>query len=201
MRRSTLPILLLAAAFLLGGCSATRYRMAIMDFDVSAAGPQYQKLRTAMPELLTQNLDRFRSIYLLERQDIETYLDDIDSEQSEKQRMTRWQKLGETSDADYLVAGSVIRLGQNFVLNVRLFNVERGEIAPGSSFTQSCIQETDIYERARTLSIGIDQYLRRRTLPTALDSAAKPAAPLSLPVANDAPGEEEAFPAPPRRSR
>ncbi|MBN1866594.1 hypothetical protein JW916_04810 [Candidatus Sumerlaeota bacterium] len=198
MRRLTLPILLLAVLLVLGGCTAKRYRMAIMDFDVSAAEPQYAKLRSAMPELLTQNLDRYRSIYLLERQDIRRYLEEIDSEESEKQRFTRWQKLGRKFRADYLVAGSVIRLGQNFVLNVRLFNVERGEIAPGSSFTQSCIQESEIYERARTLSMGIDQYVRRRAVPTVFGRSSSEGVPVSLPVANAASGST---PVPPSRPR
>ena len=181
MRHLTLPILFLAVASLLGGCTAKRYRMAIMDFDVSAAGPQYQKLRTAMPEMMTQNLDKYRSIYLLERQDVQSYLGDGDGSETERQRFTRWQKVGRKIGAEYLVAGSVVRLGNNFLLNVRLFNVARGEIAPGSSFTQTCIQEREIYERARTLSIGIDQYLRRRTFPASLR---KQPSPPSLPVAN-----------------
>ena len=68
-------------------------------------------------------------------------------------------------DADYLVAGSVSRLDEEFIIVVRLFSVRKGLVVPGSAIQQSCHNEEEIYPRTEAIALHLkDQILRRRTL-------------------------------------
>lgn len=164
MRHAHLPfLLLLLVAMVLGGCSMAPRRVAIMDFENATGSPDCDKLAVAIPEYLTQYLTGYDSMHVLERQDIHRFLAEIDSDPSDTRRLSRWQKLGQKINAQYLIAGSCSRLDQNFIITARLFSVETGQIIPGTASTKTCTREYEIFDRAKNMAADLAYQLKYRT--------------------------------------
>ena len=161
LSRLLFPLLLLLTV-LASACVIGPSRVAIMDFDVAAESPTYDKLKIAIPEYLTLYLANNRGIYLLERQDIHRFLAEIDSDPADTRNLTRWQRLGQKLQAEYLIAGSCSRLDQNFVITARLFNVGTGEIEPNTAIAKTCVRESEILDRSKALAAELIWLLRHR---------------------------------------
>lgn len=167
--KPTLKILLLpllALALLLGsGCAGTfrtNRRVAVVDFENLTGDPNYRFLQGAVAEYLTTYLANSGAILLRDRQDISRKLEEIDASESEAARLARWRLLGRRIGAQYLVGGAVSRLEKNFVINARMFNVARGEVVPGSAFTETCKYEYEIYDRVQRVGAYLAAQLKAR---------------------------------------
>lgn len=171
---SLLPLCLL----LLSACSMTPCPVGIMNFENATGSPKYAFLSSAIPEYLTNGLANKPNIYLRERQSIARYLEEVDAmpADSDSKRMAMWQQLGRKIEADFLIAGSVSRLDHNFIIIARLFSVYDGEIVPGSAITQTCIQESEIYDRSRKISDFMARQIGYRTTAASNNAKATPAA-------------------------
>lgn len=191
---SALCPLLLALCLCLGACSSLPRRVAIMDFENNTGEQRYDALSAALPEAITAYLTNSQTIEILERQDIGRYLEEIDSGKPDftSRRLSRWQRLGERLGAEYLVAGSVARLDNNFILHARLFDVERGEVLPGSSMTQTCRSESELYYRVQAVAWELADMLRPRGAPAAdKPRPSDPPQPLNTEPAPDISPNEE----------
>lgn len=177
-----LPLLLLLAA-----CSGTPCPVGIMNFENATGSPKYTFLSSAIPEYLTAGLTNRPNINLRERQSIARYLEEVDAmpADSDSKRMALWQQLGRKIEADYLVAGSISRLDRNFVIIARLFSVYEGEIVPGSAITQTCIQESEIYDRSKKISDYLARQIGYRTYVAPNGASQTTAAPTSTVNARD----------------
>ncbi len=140
----------------------TPKRVAVMDFDNLTGADNYQFLKGAMGEYLTSYLTNSGIIMLRERQDIAVSLAEIDGSMWDKERYDRLRTLGKKLKVEYIVLGSVSRLEGNFVVSARLFSVKKGEVIPGTSVTQSCRQEYELYDRAQLLGGYLSQQLKSR---------------------------------------
>ena len=169
MRHASFPFLYLLGivVFLCSSCSMAPRRVAIMDFENATGSTFNDKLKVAVPEYLTQYLSGYDSIHLLERQDIHRFLAEIDADPSDTQRLSRWQKLGQKINAQYLIAGSCSRLDRNFILTARIFSVETGQVIPGSASTKTCINESEIFDRAKNIASELAYQLKYRSRTTA----------------------------------
>lgn len=162
-KHAPLSFLLLLLA-LLSGCTMVPRRVAIMDFVVATEDPKNLYLGVAIPEWMTQNLTNYGDyIKLLERQDIHRFLSEIDANPNDPRTLSRWQKLGQKINAQYLIAGSCSRLGQNYILAARLFSVETGQIIPGSATTQACTYDYEIYDRIKRMSAELAWQIKHRS--------------------------------------
>jgi TolB-like protein len=155
--------LLMLSVLVLGGCARINTkRVAVMDFDNLTGADNYQFLKGAMGEYLTSYLTNSGIIMLRERQDIGVCLAEIDGSTWDKERYDRLRTLGKKLKVQYIVLGSVSRLEGNFVVSARLFSVKTGEVIPGTSVTQSCRQEYELYDRAQLLGGYLFQQLKSR---------------------------------------
>ncbi len=154
--------LLILSALALSGCVQTSKRVAVVDFDNLTGADNYQFLRGAMGEYLTSYLTNSGIIMLRERQDIAVCLAEIDGSTWDRERYDRLRTLGKKLKVEYIVLGSVSRLEGNFVVSARLFSVKKGEVIPGTSVTQSCRQEYELYDRAQLLGGYLFQQLKTR---------------------------------------
>jgi len=155
--------LLMFSVLVLGGCAQmSTKRVAVMDFDNLTGTDNYQFLKGAMGEYLTSYLTNSGIIMLRERQDIGVYLAEVDGSTWDKERYDRLRTLGKKLKVEYIVLGSVSRLEGNFVVSARLFSVKTGEVIPGTSVTQSCRQEYELYDRAQLLGGYLFQQLKAR---------------------------------------
>lgn len=131
-----LPLCLL----LFAGCVARPCSVYVMNFEVIAKEPEYQYLGKVVSELLTHELANTPEFSVLDPQ-----------ERSGLQRKD-WplKKIGRVLRADYLIMGSITHLDETFVLEGRLFSVDRGHVVPGTTVKQICRTEEEIpYNVAR----------------------------------------------------
>lgn len=156
--RFAFPILALAL-MLSSACQVAGRHVAVMDFENNTGEKRYDYLESAIPEYVTADLANRQDLTLLERQDVQRYLAEIDFDLQDLRRLSRWQTLGRRVGADYLVAGSVSRLQNNFILTARIFDVRRGRIVSGSSIVGTCVFESQLFDRANHIAAQIAQML------------------------------------------
>lgn len=192
-RLSHLLSLCLILAFA-SGCQLVPRRVLVMDFEVATGDHGLDHLSKAVPEYFVTVMANSPYIYILERQDIQHYLDEIDRENRGARNFTRWQQLGARLAADYIVVGSVSRLGgpevggYRYIVTCRLFSVEKGQIVPGSAFSQECSSDVMIVEAVRYLGYQmIEQVSNRSYRPSTRTAAPTREAP-NLSVQPAAPG-------------
>ena len=165
MRSFCLLSLLLVASLSVGGCAmfgkgnAITHRVAVVDFENLTGDPECDHLERALGEYLTTYLANSGVILLRDRQDIFLNFEEIEGSDSEAERFSRLQTMGEKVGATLIVVGSISRLEEKyFILNARLFSVQHGEVIPGSAVTVSCAQRWELYHRAQT----VGAYLAKR---------------------------------------
>ena len=146
---------------LLFGCMTPYKRVLIMNFDNATGDPSCEKLEVAVPEYLTTYMSHYEGMIFLERQAVNQYMLDHGLKNDALFRNpNNWKLLGQQQGADYLIAGSISRLGENFIIVARLFSVDKGVVVPGSSVNQYCREEEDIYLKIQIIA----EFLRRQIL-------------------------------------
>jgi len=170
-RSYPLPLARLAATFavtllmtlLTTGCVLVPKRVAIMDFVNATNDHALDHLSVAIPETLITAMNRDpNTILILERQDINHYLEEIDRNPGPDSRVDRFWQLGKRLGADYFVIGSVARFGKRFTVQCRLFSVETGRLVPASAVARSCDREEDLFEVACVLGAAMVQQVYGR---------------------------------------
>jgi len=176
----------LAAATLFGpsGClhaPATRERrVLVMNFENALAEPQTRNLGRSLADLMTGSLANAPPVVAVERQNLGALLQDAEN------RPAVWQPLGRKVDADYLVVGSLGRLNRNYVINVRLFSVDGGEVVRGSSVTRYCNRPEDLDPLVEAMSRVLAAQIKYLADLSAAQAQGAPPLPLSKPSAASA---------------
>lgn len=146
---------LLALCVSLAGCSflfPQPKRVAILDFESHFGDPRYDYIGPFAAESMTTVMNGHPDvILLLDRQDINRYLDEIDRSGETDSTNTRFQRLGRRIKANYLIVGSASKVGRQFVLQCRLFSVKTGMDVPGSAASAKCESEEEILDIIRML--------------------------------------------------
>ena len=124
----------------LGCVRAPERQVCVMDFQVISADDEFDHLAEAIPEFLTAELTRTSRMRLRDPQDLARYLTGLERGWSMWDH-PRLKRIGEALGTDYLVLGSVTRLGENFVIESRLFSVPKGHVVPGTAFRETCASE------------------------------------------------------------
>ena len=163
MFRFLLPLSLCCVLVLLPSCTLAPKRVAVMDFEIAASDPRLDDLSISVPECFVTVMTSAEGIHMLERQDVNHYLSEIDRQPSLIRKFTRWQQLGKRLDVDYLIAGSVSRFGNAFVVQCRLFSVSTGQIIPGTARSRKCSAAEEIIEVVRVLAPQMAEQILRRS--------------------------------------
>ena len=90
--------------------------------------------------MLTANLVNYPRVSVVERQ------------QNPVVGQRDWLAAGRQAGVDYVIAGSISKLNDNYILNARLLSMTTGQIVPGSSVTRSCDREEDLYPLAQAVA-------------------------------------------------
>ena len=142
----------LLLTFLLTGCVTPPKRVAILDFENTANDHRMDSMIRSIPECMVTVMNRHpQKVYMLERQDISRYLEEIDRTPS-LNRITRFQQLGKRLGADYLVVGSASRFGKRYVIQCRLFSCQMGQLVPRTAEARTCDTEEDVIEIVKVLA-------------------------------------------------
>ena len=123
----------------------------VMDFDNTLTDPKYKDLSRSLAEMMTAALINSPRVAVVERQDIR----DIFARGAHSPE--RWYDIGRDAGVDYVIAGSISRLEENFILNARLLSVTTGRIIKGSSVERFCRREEDLYPVIQAMS-GVMAY-------------------------------------------
>lgn len=160
-------ILLLLCGLALGvlpACQLVPKRVAVMDFENATTDHRFDYVSTAVPECFISVMSQYPAVVMLERQDINQYLSEIDRN-SGSRNYTRWQQLGKRLGADYFVVGSVSRFGSRFLVQCRLFSVEKGRVIPGTARSRTCNAEEQIIDIVNLLGREMVGQVRPRSAP------------------------------------
>jgi len=122
-----------------------------MDFENANNDVKLDKFTRAVAENFTNIMANYPEVFILDRQDVNRYLDEIDRSASQSKRVTRFQQLGQRLDFDFMVVGSVAKYDNLYLIQCRLFSVKRGEIIPGTARQKTCRTESEIIEVCRIL--------------------------------------------------
>jgi TolB-like protein len=133
-----------------------------MDFQVISAEPGYDHLAEAIPEFLTDELTRTSGMRLKDPQDLNRYLTNVEQRWTLRDH-ARLRSVGEAMGTDYFILGSVTRLGDNFVIESRLFSVPQGHVVPGTAFRETCSSVHDILPQVRVLADQLEYQILART--------------------------------------
>ncbi|MCX7047228.1 MAG: hypothetical protein NTX50_17285 [Candidatus Sumerlaeota bacterium] len=152
----------LALTFLLTGCVTPVKRVAVLDFENTTNDHRMDYMIRSIPECIVTVMNRHpQKVYIIERQDINRYLEEIDKTPS-LDRITRFQQLGQKTGADYLVVGSVSRFGKRYVVQCRLFSCQLGQLIPGTAEARTCDSEEDIIEIIKIIAEKMVQQVYAR---------------------------------------
>ncbi|MBN1477037.1 hypothetical protein JXA47_09800 [Candidatus Sumerlaeota bacterium] len=134
----------------------------VLDYQVISAGPEHTHLARAIPEFLTHELSQNPRLEVQDPQDVDRYLSDLEQRWTVRDH-SRLQGLGMALGSDYFVLGSVTSLGPRFVVESRLFSIERGAIVPGTAFRRICQDEQDILMQIESIAEQLRHQILART--------------------------------------
>lgn len=161
--RPLLLSLLLFASLALSACQGyyrnVPTRVAVLNFENATGSENYDFLETAIAEYIITDLSRYPKPLMLERQDARLYGDNIPGQDGKSKKKWLAQSI---KKAHYFIAGSVSRLENNFIITARICNAYTGQVLPGTSVTQTCIHEYQIYDRVRNMTLFLAAQLHNR---------------------------------------
>ncbi len=115
--------MILLALFLL-----TKPVVAVLYFDVHAESDAYKFLSGAICDMLITDLVLSDKFTVVEREELDKVLSEIKLGIEGLTKMENVIKVGELLNAKYIITGSVTVIGDNYRLDVRMIEVETGEI-------------------------------------------------------------------------
>lgn len=121
-------------------------RVLVMNFENTIENHGSTVYTRSLAEMMTSCLANYPRVAIVERQDLTSLFEKLQNSPK------RWQEIGRKAKVDYVIAGSIARLDQNFILNARLLSVATGDIVRGSSVTRYCKREEDLYPVVQAMS-------------------------------------------------
>jgi TolB-like protein len=158
-------VLAVIASLVAVGCATPSERVVcVLDFKVITPHDDQSHLARAIPEFITSELAQTPRVLVQDPQDVDRYV----THRGKSWMLSdfgRLRGLGRSLGTDYFILGSVTRLGENFVIESRLFSVERGHVVPGTTFRQTCTSEDAILVQVGTLAEQLRYQILARTPP------------------------------------
>jgi TolB-like protein len=107
---------------------APPYRLAVSDFQIQSANPNYQYLGKGFAEFIGIELSRSRDVNLVERERRNELLEEQEFSLSDLADADAQVSIGRLLAADFLVAGSVFEIADKITVTIRLVQVATGEV-------------------------------------------------------------------------
>mgnify|MGYP001334836736 CR=1 FL=1 len=119
---------LLQLLFILSISLADTKIVAISYFDNTSGSEQYNPLSKGLADMLITDLSRVKSIQIVEREKLESLLNEISLGEQKFINPTTAQKLGKGLGAEYILTGAFLSIEPLMRIDARLVNVETGVI-------------------------------------------------------------------------
>lgn len=145
--------------------------IAILDFENNTGMLSHEGLKKGLSDSLTNSLTKYEKLSILERSRLKDALAEVSLGQSGLVSAESASKIGKLAGTQYVILGSVSRLGDTHEVSVRLVDVESSKIL----FAQSvrCADENIIYKAVDYLSLEIAKKLGEDVDPRVIDQARK----------------------------
>lgn len=102
--------------------------IAVANFENHTGEARYDNLKSGLAESMMTKLAQRSEITLVERGQLDKALKEIGFGQSVYADAGKAKEIGKMLNADYIVAGDVVKAGNRFEINVRLIDVETAQI-------------------------------------------------------------------------
>lgn len=158
--------------------------IAILDFENNTGLLSQEGLKKGLSDSLTNNLSRYQKLNILERSRLKDAVSEISLGQSGFVSNDNAAKIGKIVGSQYVVLGSVSRLGDLFEVSARIVDVESSKVIFGRSVR--CSNEEAIFKSLDYLALEVANSLGEEIDPRVMDQARKDAENFTkLPVNNN----------------
>ncbi|MFK7926922.1 MAG: CsgG/HfaB family protein [Myxococcota bacterium] len=106
-------------------------RLAVLDFTVASSDPSHVPLGQGLRSMLSTDLSRAPDVVVVERERLEAVLDELKLQDSKAVDAGTAVEVGRLLGATHLIDGSVTVSGERMRLDVRLVDIERGNVVLG----------------------------------------------------------------------
>ena len=131
--------------------------VAVSNFQINTSEPDLQGLSTDIPQTITEAFQRGRYIKPVERQEFERLFDEYKLSLSGLTDEETAVEIGKVLGAEYILLGSMIKVGGSVKMNCRLIRTETSEIV----FTDSVRGAYDaLFDLEEELSAKVESYVK-----------------------------------------
>ncbi|MDH5384453.1 MAG: tetratricopeptide repeat protein, partial [Candidatus Aminicenantes bacterium] len=146
--------------------SGSKPSIAVISFDNQTGEETYNRLRKIIPNLLITSLEQSGNFYVVTWERMYDLLNQLGHEDAETIDRELGFELCRLDNVDYIVLGSITKLGDMFVTDVKILDVQSKELlrsANARGKNESSILENQIDELSKEISKGIGLSERRIT--------------------------------------
>jgi TolB-like protein len=147
--------------------------IAVLDFENNTGLLSQDGLRKGLSGSLTNSLSGYKKISVLERSRLNDAINEISFNQSGMVSNDTASKIGKIVGTQYVVLGSVSRLGEIFEVAIRLVDVESSKVTFSKAIRSQ--NEESIYKSMDYLSLEIANNLGEEIDPRIIDQSRKDA--------------------------
>ncbi|MEZ0368726.1 MAG: FlgO family outer membrane protein [Candidatus Sericytochromatia bacterium] len=131
--------------------------IAVADFENLTGEARLDNLKRGISESLMTKLASRTELTLVERSQLDKAIQELGFSQSVYANAGQAKEIGKMLNADYIIAGNLVKAGSRFELNVRMIEVESAKISVSESY--SFDNENDILGVVDYLSLLIPRKL------------------------------------------
>lgn len=143
--------------------------LAVSDFSNDTGDPRYDNLKRGISESLVTKLARRPELQLVERSQIDKAIKELGFGQSAFADSHKAAQIGRMMGASVMVTGSLVKAGSKMEINVRMLDVETGQVVVSESYLFQA--EDDILPVVNYLSLLIPKKLNLYVSDAELESA------------------------------
>ena len=147
--------------------------IAILDFENNTGLMSQEGLKKGLSDSLTNNLSRYVKLNILERSRLKDALTEISLNQSGFVSTDSAAKIGKIAGSQYVILGSVSKLGDIFEVSVRIVDVQSSKVNFGRSVR--CLNEEAIFKGLDYLALETANNLGENIDSRVMDTARKDA--------------------------
>ena len=152
-----------------GAPSESRPSIAVISFDNQTGDETYDRLRKIIPNLLITSLEQSGNFYVVTWERLYDLLKQLGREDTEIINRELGFELCRLDNIDYIVLGSVAKLGDMFATDVKILDVQSKELLRSASAkgnNEGSILEHQIDELSKEISQGIGLSKRKLKAPS-----------------------------------
>lgn len=140
--------------------------IAILDFENNTGSNTQDNLKKALSDTLTTNLSKYQGLTIVERTRLKDAIDELKLGQTGLISQDTAIKIGKTAGSQYVILGSISKIGQTFELSTRLVDIESSKIVSANSIR--CYEDEMLLKSVDYLSMelanSLEQVVSRNAL-------------------------------------